>query len=244
VPDRFPSVVNALSDRLHALLGSRLVGVYLGGSFVMDDFVEGSSDYDVLVIVADELSSTDLSRLTALHDRLLSEFPDAIRLEGDYVPRTSLRPEGTSEPAPFFRKGRLQPRRALMLSADNIGNFRYAGISVIGPPPSRVLPDVTPAQLRDAVRRMLREKPDPTTEQKAAGEILDLVRSYRALETGRPATKSDGLRWGLSKADPGFHPLLRRADAVRRGTRAASNDRTLRDGLRRLRTALQRRSPR
>jgi len=235
-----PPVVNAFADRLRQFFGPRLVGVYLGCSVVMDDFVEGSSDYDLLVIVADDLSSRDLSALDALHRQLRHEFPDAIRLEGDYVPLRTLRPEGTSEPVSYFRRGRLQAEPGLMLSADNIANIRQAGINVLGPSAPSVLPDVTPEQVREAVRAMLSEEPECPTEEKAANEILDLVRSFRALETGTPTTKTAGLRWGLANLGEAFHPLLRRADGVRRGAPVARDDRTLRAGFVELRAALRR----
>jgi hypothetical protein len=203
VTERIPAVVVVFARRLQELLGERLVGVYLGGSLVMADFVEGSSDYDLLVVVGGDLSSDDLGRLAALHERLVDEFPDAICLEGDYVPRDALRPVGTSRPVPFFRHGRVEPEPDSMLSADNIANMRQDGISVVGPAPASVLPEVSAEQVREAVRQMLREIPESPTEQKAASEILDLVRSSRALETGAPATKSEGLRWGLARLDPG-----------------------------------------
>jgi hypothetical protein len=208
----------------------------------MGDFVEGSSDYDLLVIVADDLSSNDLAALAAFHDSLVSEFPEAIRLEGDYVPRGDLRPEGTSKPAWFFRRGQLQSAPALMLSADNIANLRYAGVAVVGPPAATVLPDVTPAQVRTAMRAMLEEIADLPDEQTAAHEILDLVRSYRALETGMPTTKTEGLRWGLSILDPSFHPLLRHAEAIRRGAPVPPGERFLRQGVIDLRNAFRDRS--
>src|SRR5439155_18258386 len=110
-----------------------------------------------------------------------------------------LRPVGTSHPVPFFRQGRLQPEPESMLSADNIANMRQDGI--VGPAPASVLPKVGVEQIREAVRQMLREIPECASEQEAASEVLDLVRSYRALETGAPATKSDGLRWGLLRLD-------------------------------------------
>jgi hypothetical protein len=98
---------------------------------------------------------------------------------------------------------------------------------------------VSAEQVREAVRQMLRESPECPTELKAANEILDLVRSYRALETGVPATKSEGLRWGLVRLDSALRPHLRRADPVRRGALVASDDRTLRDGLDEVRAALR-----
>lgn len=233
-----PPVVSAFAAELRSLLGDRLVGVYLGGSFSLGDFVDGTSDYDLLVVVADPLSADDLARLASLHEALLERYGDARRLEGDYAPVDWLIPEGTRDAIPWFRDGRLRPRPERMLSADNIANLRASAIAVAGPPPDTVLPPVSPDQIRASVREMLTDLDVCATEAAAADEILSLLRSMRALETGAPTTKSDGLRWGLSTLDPAWHPLVERAAAVRRGAPVFPEDDTLRRGLDGLRTFL------
>lgn len=235
---RLPTVVSAFADNLRTTLGNRLIGVYLGGSFSMGDFVEDVSDYDVLVVVAEPLSPADLAALSALHERVLGMLPDAVRLEGDYAPRGWLTPEGTRKAVPWFRGGRLQPQSEFMLSADNIANMRGGAIVVAGLPVEEVLPRVTPEQVRAAVREMLKNVKVCATEAKAADEILALLRSMRALETGAPATKSDGVNWGLTNLDEPWHSLVKRADAVRRGATVTPDDDTLRRGLDGLRAFL------
>lgn len=236
--ERLPMVVMAFAQSLRASLGGRLIGVYLGGSFSMGDFVENVSDYDVLVVVADPLLPPDVAALSELHERVLATYPDAVHLEGDYAPRAWLTPEGTREAVPYFRGGRLQPQPAFMLSADNIANMGTAAIVVAGLPASDVLPRVTPEHVRDAVRAMLNDIEVCENEAQAAGEILALVRWMRALETGAPATKSDGVKWALAHLDAPWHPIVKRADAVRRGSTPAANEATLRRGLDGLRALL------
>ena len=233
-----PSIVTTFVARLSEVLGGRLVAVVLGGSWTMGDFVDGHSDLDLLVITADELSSDDLARLAALHERLLSEKPDARLVEGDYVPRDWLTPTGTTRPAPFFTGGRLQPHPELMLSADNIANLRLSGVSLYGPPSAELLPEVTADQVRDAVRAMLHDPSDATTERAAAGEILDLVRSLRALESGSPTTKSEGVRWALERLPSRWHPMVIRSDEIRRGSPADESASTLRRALAEMRAEL------
>jgi hypothetical protein len=218
--ERLPVVVMAFAQSLRESLGDRLIGVYLGGSFSMGDFVENVSDYDLLVVVAEPLLPPTLVALSALHDRLLATYPDAVRLEGDYVPRAWLTPEGTRAAVPWFRAGRLQPQPAFMLSADNVANMGAAAI------------------VRDAVRAMLEDIDACETEAQAADEILALLRSMRALEAGAPVTKSDGVTWALAHLDKLWHPLVKRADAARRGSTPGSGDDTLRRGLDRLRALL------
>jgi hypothetical protein len=237
-----PVIVDALADRLRDLLGERLIAVILGGSWSLGDFVEGESDLDLLVVVRDELSRDDLARLSTLHERLLIEEPEALLLEGDYAPRAWLVPTGTTRPVPFFRQGRLQPDSELMLSADNIANLRRDGIAVYGPRPAEVLPEVTADEVRAAVLEMVREEPVAPSERAAAQEILELVRSLCAIETGLPTTKSDGVRWALEHVSPRWHKVVLRADEIRRGAPTDDAEPTLRCALTDMRAELLRRA--
>ncbi len=228
-----PTLVKALASELASFLGKRLVGVYLGGSTSMDDFVSATSDFDVLIVTEGVLTADDLSVIEGLHRRLAVDYPDAQRLEGDYAPRHLLVPEGTSAPVPGFGRGQLVPDvQEIMLSADNIANMRESGVAVYGPPADTVLPPVTPEDVRAAVLDMLREGPGHcATEQDAAAEVLNLVRSLCALETGRPTTKSQGAAWALIHLDEQWHEPVRRAEAIRRGEPVAEGDTRLRAAL-------------
>ncbi len=122
-----------------------------------------------------------------------------------------------------------------MLSADNIANLRAHGIPVHGPPPREVLPEVTPDDVRMAVREMLYDVVEEcATEEEAAAELLELLRSVRAVETGEPTTKTEGAEWGLEHLDPTWHRAIRRAIAYRNGEEMEPHDTTLRDALREL----------
>lgn len=198
-----PAVARELTACLTAILGERLVAVYLGGSFSMVDFEPESSHYDVLVITDGQLRETDLPALAGLHAWLQYEDPEARRLEGDYAPRQLLTPRGASAPVPGFCGGRFLARVAqIMLSADNIANMRASGIVLHGPPAASVLPLVTAEEVRAAVREILDEGPGVcATEAEAAPALLNLLRSLRALESGRPATKSEGAAWARARLD-------------------------------------------
>src|SRR5438105_3731185 len=103
---RVPAVVAALSDELVRALGERVVGVYLGGSYAMGDFVGASSDYDVLVVTEGVLTRQEFEKLERLHERLLEDFgTEAQRLEVGYAPRALLVPTGTTQPVPGFEYG-------------------------------------------------------------------------------------------------------------------------------------------
>jgi len=232
-----PAIVRAFGSALQQTLDRDLVAVYLGGSYSMDDFVPGFSDYDLMVIVDRPLAPVDLTRVASAHESI-ARLPEFERLEGDYVPRDWLVSSGTTQPVDWFRSGRLQPGREFMLSADNIANIRSQGIAIVGPLPRTLLPQPTRDEVRAAVREMLADDELPATEAKAADEILALLRSMRALETGKPTTKSEGLHWGIDHVDPRWLDVIRFADQVRRGERVDESRTTLRAALAELRRAL------
>lgn len=228
-----PAVVWELADGLRRVLGEQLLGIYLGGSWSMGDFVPSSSDDDVLVVVAAAFTGDQLAALARLHRRLRRMNPDAVRLEGDYAPRPMLIPSGTTAPVPGFRRGVFIPSSSeIMLSADNLANFRKDGRTVLGPPPKQLLPEVSPDDVRAAVRAMLAEIPVVVaTEAEAANAILNLLRSWCALESGEPTSKSQGAAWALARLDPRWHPAIHRALAARRGEPIPTASRLLREFL-------------
>jgi hypothetical protein len=218
VPAPVRATLQLLADGLHAILGDRLVGVYLGGSLSLGDYCAASSDLDFLVVTRGALDPEDSLAVGLLHKDLLKRDPDtAGRLEGDYAPLEVLVPEGTTEPVPGCERGKFLPKVGeIMLSADNIANMRADGITFFGSSPADVLPPVTPEQVRDAVRAMLAGGLGPCeTPVQIAAELLGLLRSAYALEHGVPVSKSEGGRWGLEHLPSGWHRAIAAALAIR-----------------------------
>ncbi len=233
LPQHVHRTMQALTEGLVAILGERLVGVYLGGSLSLGDFCEASSDVDFLVVTRAPLSTEEVQALEWLHRALLQSYPYASRLEGDYAPQSFLIPEGTIAPVPGCKRGVFLPNVGqIMLSADNIRNMREQGLAFYGPPPAEVLPPVTAGHVRTAVREMLMEESGQSdTPEQAAQAVLNLLRSALALETGMPASKSAGAEWGLARLAPTWHPLIRAAVAVRRGRGTEADKAILREQL-------------
>jgi hypothetical protein len=221
--------VREFARRLEQVFRSRLVGVYLGGSFSTHEWRPGS-DYDVVVILTEEPTKEDVDGLRTLHATLAREDPQSLLLEGDYIALGTLVPEGTTRPAWWFRKGSLRDP-LVMMSADNVANLGRDGIAIIGPPAASVFPEVSADQIRSAVREMMAEEPDRSSENSAAREILDLARSLRALESGEPSSRAAGYEWALRSLDARWREVLTRAVVVNAGGSVADDDDTLRRAL-------------
>lgn len=226
LPTDVAQLMQSFASGLRLVLGEKLLGVYLGGSASLGDYCAGSSDLDFLVVTDGHLSPEELDALAIFHREFLTAYPSARRLEGDYAPRACIIPEGTTVPVPRCKRGAFVPHvDQVMLSADNICNMRENGIAFFGPPPAEVLPPVSPDQVRAAVRAMLAEPPKPALRpDEQADELLDLLRSLRALETGKPTTKAQGAEWARQNLEPRWHPVVDAALAVRRGSPAAGWD--------------------
>jgi len=168
-----------------------------------------------------------------LHKDLLRRHAYAAKLEGDYAPREALVPEGTSEPVPGCERGRFLPKVGeIMLSSDSIADMRDHGIAFYGPPPSELLPPVSPDEVRAAVRMMLIQGIAPAeSAAEAASGVLNLLRSACSLELGRPATKSEGAAWGLAHLDKDWHEAIETAMAVRAGREEPGDAESLRTAL-------------
>jgi len=228
--------VREFARRLEHVFGPRLVGVYLGGSFSTHEWRPGS-DYDLAVLLTEEPTDEDVVRLRALHQTLAREDPESLLLEGDYIAIGTLVPEGTTRPASWFRKGSLRDP-LVMMSADNVANLGRDGIAIIGPPAASVFPEVSADQIRSAVREMMAEEPDRSSERAAAREILDLARSLMALESGEPSSRAAGYEWALRSLDARWRDALTRAAALSAGGAVADDDDTLRRALVDLRKSL------
>jgi hypothetical protein len=206
-----------LAAGLRFILGERLVGLYVGGSLSLRDYVEASSDIDFLAVTDGPLSPEDLLAVGICHRELLNGHALARRLEGDYAPQQTLVSDGTTCPVPGCERGIFLPKVGeIMLSADNIYNLREDGITVVGPSPRTLLPPVSCDQVRQSVRMVLADGPFfSSSPEETADQLLDLCRSLCTLEKGRPASKSEGAAWVRSRVEERWLKVIEAAMTAR-----------------------------
>jgi predicted nucleotidyltransferase len=152
------AILAALLSGVEAVLAHNLIGAYLRGSLATGDFVD-TSDIDFVVATERPVSDAEGEALIALHARLAAlPNPYADLLEGAYIDRASLR---RFEPGRSFLTIECEtPLRWKVHETSWLIErwvLREKGIALVGPDPKTLIDPITAEELRDTVRRRIRE---------------------------------------------------------------------------------------
>ena len=103
------AMVTALLSGVQAVLGPRLLGLYLDGSLALGDF-DADSDIDFIAVLEGDVTVDEFAALQAMHHRLAAlDSPWATELEGSYLSSAALRRHDPASPAfPNLERGRTE----------------------------------------------------------------------------------------------------------------------------------------
>ena len=221
----YPEVDAVLEKTLagvQAILGERLVGMYLHGSLACGDFAPQRSDIDFLVVTTGELPDETLPALAEMHARLVaSGLKWADKMEGSYIPQEALR--------------RHDPARASFPALRVDGSFavdghgtewiiqrhllREKGIALAGPDLHGLIDPVLPDDLRRAQRQLLhgwwaQQAADPfrlRSREYQAYATLTMCRAFYTLEHGTVVSKAAAAGWAQERLGAGWRGLIEQA---------------------------------
>jgi predicted nucleotidyltransferase len=216
-------LLDDLLGRWRAILGDKLVGVYLYGSLSLGDFDPGSSDVDFLVVTEGKVSDDEFEALRVMHDEVReSGLKYARKLEGSYIPRDALKkfdPENRWHPTMGIDWDfQIGPHGANWIIEREI--IREHGIVLSGPEPKSLIDPVPAAQLRGAVCNSLSgfwaenltgEEPEwlkPLEYQAFA--VLTMCRALYALRVGGVTSKVKAAAWAMDNLAM-WRPLIEKA---------------------------------
>ncbi len=189
-------------------LGGGLVGLYLQGSAVQQDFDPATSDIDILGVVSRKLRETESAVLASLlahdtrpvpatgldfilcHDEAakapVSAFPFEFAFSTGPECPTELEPPGIAGEIPV-----------------HIALCRASGLVLYGPPPTEAFAPISRellyAGLIEEMEWHLRELAGEAGAVGAQNAVLNAARSLYAAETGMVLSKSQGARWWLER---------------------------------------------
>jgi hypothetical protein len=211
-------VLEKLHTRLKATLGSKLIGVYLQGSFALGDFDE-HSDVDFIAVLKDELSSPEVETLQVLHPQIYHLGPEwAKHLEGSYFPLRVLQDlEWRGEDLWYLDHGATSIIRSNHCNSLLVRWIvREKGVILFGPPPKGLIEPIPQQMLRQEMYdvimtwgKQILENPSRWSNRFYQGFIvLNYARMLHDLHRGYPGTKREGAAWAKRNLDPSWAPLI------------------------------------
>lgn len=190
------------------VLRDNLVGLYLCGSLVQDDFEAHRSDIDLLGVVSEELNDIARQRLVSQLSHEVRAVPaqglEAVLFRADTVrlPKLGFPFEFAFSTGPQGEPVCEAPGTADDMLID-IALCRDAGIALAGPSASEAFAPISRRLLRHALveelqwhKREVRKHVDDTA---AVNAILNAARSLHAAESGQILSKTQGGRWWLQR---------------------------------------------
>jgi Nucleotidyltransferase domain len=194
LPDVAAHVVLPFADEVRPLAGVQ--AFYAGGSLGTGDFHAGVSDFDLVAIVEEPLTTAQQDDVQALHRRVIAAEPLATKLHCFYVPRDQLA-DVTQEHLNWAHE-ELYSRP---LSGVARAELLRHGVTVFGPPPGEVLPPVTHDDLAAAAKAELSgywrgalAKPHLWLQDVYVDlGLITLARVEATLTDGRLITKAEAL---------------------------------------------------
>lgn len=195
------SLIRRLGRDIGVVLGDRLLGLYVHGSWVLGDFEPTRSDVDLLAVLADDPADL-LGALEVLHERLAADHPEwTDRVEVEYAPVAALAHFRT-DPRPMVRISPGEPLHVVPATRHYLLNWYAArewGTALHGPPPGDLIPDISATEWADAIREHLRQWPEWVEDMHGPGAqayaVLTLCRALHSLDTGRQVSKRAAATW-------------------------------------------------
>jgi hypothetical protein len=198
-----------LVDRLTAILGGGLLGVYASGSFGLDDFDGARSDLDVFGVCSGTVTADEKRAIVFQLGEEALPCP-ARGLEFVLYPEETARMP--SDEAGFVLNLNTGPRIRFRVDEQPSGAVerhwfpidraivRTAGVALVGPPPQELFAPIPRALLLPVVREALEWHRIPGNSCDD-DTVLNACRSLRWLREDVWSSKSDAGAWALEHVD-------------------------------------------
>jgi predicted nucleotidyltransferase len=195
--------LDELLSRMQAILGKKLVGLYLFGSLVWGDFDYAISDIDLLAAIAADLDDQEFAQLDKLHHDLAKAYPEwEGRLEIAYISTQALQTFKTqTSPIAIISPG--EPFHVKEAGNDWLINWyivQERGLTLYGPAPTSIIAHISKEEFIQWVRVQAEEWREyiiyaQHSRPYQAYSILTMCRALYASKTGQQVSKKQAALW-------------------------------------------------
>jgi predicted nucleotidyltransferase len=196
------ALLGRLTDEIRRNSNDSLVGLYVYGSLVTGDFDKNRSDIDLLAVVDSKVEGDTFDRLDRMHARFVEDHPAwEDRIEVAYVPASALWNFRTrTDQIAVISPG--EPFHLKAAGKDWLINWymvREAGVTLCGPPPRALIPEISQSEFREAVREQAEAWKEWVFKMRTPGAqsyaVLTLCRALYTYTHGRQASKKQAALW-------------------------------------------------
>ena len=196
------ALLGRLTGEIRRSSNDSLIGLYVYGSLVTGDFDQGRSDIDLLAVVDSKVEGDTFDRLDRMHARFVEDHPAwEDRIEVVYVPASALWNFRTrTDQIAVISPG--EPFHLKAAGKDWLINWymvREAGVTLCGPPPRALIPEISQSEFREAVREQAEAWKEWVFKMRTPGAqsyaVLTLCRALYTYSHGRQASKKQAALW-------------------------------------------------
>jgi predicted nucleotidyltransferase/L-rhamnose mutarotase len=229
----YPEVTQLLQELLQhikAVLGQKLVGLYVYGSLATGDFDRKVSDIDLLAAVSSDIEPDEFDALKTMHEDFAAKHPAwNDRIEVQYISTTALKTfKSKINKATVISPG--EPFHTIDVGDHWLMNWyvvREKGIPLFGPPPTTLIAPVSKAEFIGSVRKHTQswnEWVKVLRSRKAqAYSILTMCRALYAVKEGEQPSKEQAAHW-VADEFPEWSEVVTNAMAWRQSDEDVEND--------------------
>ncbi|MDQ6419466.1 DUF4111 domain-containing protein [Paenibacillus sp. LHD-117] len=214
-----------IRNYLHDYLGKSLIGVYVHGSISLGSFLPERSDLDLLIVVDRALSAKERFKLMIA---FLSLHRQPVHVEASIVLKSDMEKWSYPTPYQFHFSEHWRKRFEAMEAREDDLFWRFEGdatdsdlachvrltkqfgVTLYGPEPSAILPDVPESDFWHSIRA------DADYSAKLSGDlenegVLSLLRIWAYKETGSILSKTDACQWAAGALPEPLRPFAENA---------------------------------
>jgi predicted nucleotidyltransferase len=219
-PTPYPEVnelIESLLFRMKSILGSKLIGLYLGGSLVLGDFDQNTSDIDLLAPISNDIDDSEFEALRKMHDAIASENKDwEDRIEVCYISVDALR-SVKSRTSQIVKISPGEPFHRLEAKKEWLMKWyltREKSKTIFGPSPKTLIEPITKEEfilsVKDHARSWNKWVEGMKNRYAQSYAILSMCRALYSYKKGDQVSKKVAARWA-QKELPQWSDLIQLA---------------------------------
>ena len=212
-------LLDQLLSRMQAILGEKLIGLYIFGSLVAGDFDYNSSDIDMIAAISSGLDEKEFEQLEAMHLNIMNHYKQwNDRIEIGYIAVEHLQKAQTYHSIALLSPG--EPFHIKVAENDWLINrsvLYEKGITLFGPPPQIISAPISQELRIHAVQKRMQKWRDWIEQsggkEKRPGQaymILTMCRMLYTFRQGKFVSKKQAALWAMKEL-PEWSSLIHNA---------------------------------